>query len=342
MASLFSRLSARSRKESVGPDARSAASADDVAALYRLLLEREPESEAVVAEHILAGPSVLDVAHRLYHSGEAAQKRAFAVIAQMNQQRVSSTIEVDAAPEDLDQLLAHIRSVWSAYGKTEAYYSVLTDPQYLAERMSNEALEKFYSSGKDELRTLSAVFEGHGFDLDGISSVVELGCGVGRVGAALAARFSSYLGVDISMEHLALAQSRFNDLKLTNADFMHLIDFIEGDQRFDLFYSILVLQHNPPPIMNYLLNILFNRLNPGGFVYFQVPHFVYGYDFAVKDYLNGAGRKDEMEVHAFPERELSSLFAKHGIEVVAVVPDQCIGPLGLSNTYLGRKNVSMD
>ena len=342
MASLFSRLSARYRKESGEPGGRSAASPEDVAALYRLLLEREPESEAVVAEHILANPSVLDVAHRLYHSGEAAQKRAFAVIAQMNQQRVSSTIEVDAAPEDLDQLLAHIRSVWSAYGRTEAYYSVLTDPQYLAERMSDEAMDKFYSSGEDELRTLSSVFNEQGLDLEGISSVVELGCGVGRVGAALAARFPSYLGVDISAEHLALAQSRFNDLKLTDAKFIHLIDFVESDQRFDLLYSILVLQHNPPPIMNYLLDMLFSRLNPGGFVYFQAPHFVYGYEFAVKDYLNGAGRKDEMEVHAFPEKDLSALFARHGIEVVAVVPDQCIGPLGLSNTYLGRKSVSLD
>jgi hypothetical protein len=37
---------------------------------------------------------------------------------------------------------------------------------------------------------------------------------------------------------------------------------------FDFFYSVIVLQHNPPPVIVHMLKTVFAQLNPGGIGYF--------------------------------------------------------------------------
>src|SRR5271169_236009 len=39
----------------------------------------------------------------------------------------------------------------------------------------------------------------------------------------------------------------------------------------DLFFSIIVLQHNPPPVILGILDAAFAGLRPGGLAFFQVP-----------------------------------------------------------------------
>ena len=314
-----------------------AATAEDVKALYATLLGRQPESERAISDHLSGAPTVMDVLDRIYNSAEADSKRAHAVMAKINAQRVSNHIESDATSPDAALLLDHIHEVWSRYGRTEAYYSVLTVPDYLMEKMDTTRLEDFYASGDENVDNLQRVFSRNGMSIDFTSSVFELGCGVGRIGAALAKRFSSYIGVDISAEHLSIAERRFLDVGISNARLVHLNDFLVEHNAYDLFYSVIVLQHNPPPVIKYLLDASLGSLKSGGFIYFQIPVFVYNYTFSVKEYINGVGKKDEMELHAFPERELFSLFRKHDIEVIEVLPDQDIGPMGLSYTIFGRK-----
>jgi hypothetical protein len=42
-------------------------------------------------------------------------------------------------------------------------------------------------------------------------------------------------------------------------------------------FSVITLQHNPPPIMAWLLSQLLGCLNPGGVAYLQIPSYRSGY-----------------------------------------------------------------
>jgi hypothetical protein len=44
-----------------------------------------------------------------------------------------------------------------------------------------------------------------------------------------------------------------------------------------------------------------------------------------------------MEMHALPQKYVFELFQKHGVTPIEVMPSDCIGPIGFSFSFLGRK-----
>lgn len=88
---------------------------------------------------------------------------------------------------------------------------------------------------------------------------------------------------------------------------------------WDLWFSRLVLQHNPPPVMRHLLWLAFEGLRPGGLAVFQLPVHGRGYRFDIGEYL--AGGEGGMELHALPQAEVFALAAAAGLEVLEVRED---------------------
>ncbi len=58
------------------------------------------------------------------------------------------------------------------------------------------------------------------------------------------------------------------DLRLVNE-----VNKIEALPAFDCFVSIIVLQHNLPPVIAFLLRTMLGKLSAGGLAYFQVSTF---------------------------------------------------------------------
>ena len=56
----------------------------------------------------------------------------------------------------------------------------------------------------------------------------------------------------------------------------------------DLLYSVLVMQHNPPPVIAELLRAFLGRVNVGGFAFFQVPTYAENYEFTLDRYVRWA------------------------------------------------------
>ena len=78
---------------------------------------------------------------------------------------------------------------------------------------------------------------------------------------------------------------------------------------FDLFHSIITLQHNPPPLIAEILAAAFAGLNPGGDAFFQVPTYERGYRWDIKNYLSDLAPRGGMEMHVLPQ---SVIFAVGG------------------------------
>jgi SAM-dependent methyltransferase len=111
-----------------------------------------------------------------------------------------------------------------------------------------------------------------GLSISPDDTVLDIGCGVGRLTRALARCTIRVYGIDVSSEMLALA--RQHNAELTNVDWLH------GDGRglagvddesVDGCFSHVVFQHIPDPeiTLNYVRE-MGRVLRPGGWALFQV------------------------------------------------------------------------
>lgn len=313
------------------------ASLFDIEACYQTFLGRACESPATAASHLADAPSLWTLIRRFQASREARRQRIYAASRDIYQDQDASGVDLALEESQAEALTARVKAVWSRYGREEAFFSVLTNPRYLFRTLRDEDIEDFYATGEAEVERFLAICRRNGVQPRPDWSVMELGCGVARMGEAFARRFSSYAGVDISAGHLAIAQDRLRSRDVTNASFRLLADFLVRDDGYDLFYSVIVLQHNPPPIIHQLLDISLSKLNPGGYACFQLPCFLYDYEFETGRYLADEDRAATMEMHALPQRHVFELLARHGLQPIEVLPDDRIGSIGVSYSFLARK-----
>jgi SAM-dependent methyltransferase len=168
---------------------------------------------------------------------------------------------------------------------------------------------------------------------------LELGCGVGRVTGFLAKRFDHVIAFDISQGNLDLAREHLSESGIRNVDLVLLRDLadIEQNKNFDFFYSVIVLQHNPPPVIAKLLRIIMAKLNSGGGFLFQIPTHLKGYEFIVEKYLlshDPVGNGFEM--HALPMHNVLEIIQGAGGCLKEVLADNWTGIYG-SHTFFGVK-----
>ena len=245
-------------------------------------------------------------------------------------------VDIRASPENLKALFDTARRTWSKLGESEPFWSVMTDPAYRTAVLDKAAETHFFETGAEDVAAFTDACARNGIALKRDGRVVDFGCGVGRLGVHLARLFNGYLGVDISPAHLAEAGVRLATVT-AGAEFRLLDDFLAGDEACDCVFSVLVMQHNAPPVMAELLRVLIARLRPGGVGYVQIPHVLHGYSYSAEAHLADPLPVGEMEMHALPQAEVFRLLAEGGARPVEALADGRPGPAGLSTTYLFRK-----
>lgn len=315
---------------------------NDVIYAYRLLFGRDPESEAVVLHYATEVTDIRELRELFINSVEfqsSIEKSQAPRPPRPAFNGPAMDVELSPSPEKLASLFAKVSAQWHYLGETEPHWSVITNEGYFQENfhMNREA---FYASGESELKMFDATLARAGVSRSGLVRCVELGCGVGRVTGSLAARFDEVVAVDISAAHLHVAEEHLGSAGVANVSFVHLdsLDDIAGLGRFDVLYSRIVLQHNPPPVMVRLLGDLLAQLQPGGIAFFQVPTYKAGYHFRIDEYL-AHQNSTEMEMHYLPQAALLDLIVQQGCRVLEIREDDSIGlsVIAVSNTLLLQK-----
>jgi SAM-dependent methyltransferase len=250
-----------------------------------------------------------------------------------------ASIDVDLPESALVKMIAHVESTWEKLGLEEPHWSVLTHDQYLAAEIGkNEAA--FYETGRASADAMRAAAARCRIDLNALGSCLELGCGVGRVTIWLARVFRNVLAIDISAPHLDRARQAAQRMGCDNVDFQKVgrVDNFDSLPTFDSFFSVIVLQHNPPPVMKRILGTMLAKLNPNGVGYFQIPTHWLGYRFNAAEYLARIVAPTEMEMHVLPQAAIFALIEQHGCSTLEVREDDWTGnPNMVSNTFLVRK-----
>ena len=193
--------------------------------------------------------------------------------------------------------------------------------------------ERFYRTGDSAIHLLKMFEHRNKVNLSrGVC--FELGCGVGRLTRNLAANFDHVIAVDISPGNLAIAKKRFNQDGIKNVEFWLIKDFSDFDKLpdFDVFYSMIVLQHNTPPLQKAILSSVLPKCKSG--TLFQTATNLIEYRFVAEEYLT---YPDEgMEVHPLPQYSVNELLRSTGLKLHETLPDTFIGTYG-SNTFFASR-----
>ena len=304
---------------------------------YRLILGREPENDDVVTFQLEHAKSVADLRDAFLRSDEFAASRAAAPEPGAKKQSIAPRIEAITDAGVLQTIFDNTARVWEGLGKAEPHWSVLTAENYRADQF--KAHEKaFFDSGLHEVNEINSALKRNGLDWPATGACLEYGCGVGRVTWALASKFERVYGIDISAAHLAKAREHLSDLapgRTVELRQVSKIDDLDTLPDLDFFYSRIVLQHNPPPVIERILNRLMQALQPGGIGVFQVPTMIPSYEFSANEYLMTvkSGEIRGMEMHMLTQQRVFELVAAAGCRPVEVWADRAAMPYQ-SHTFL--------
>jgi SAM-dependent methyltransferase len=344
-------------------------SREDVINAYRFILGREPENEKVITQQQSAAADIAALRAQFLNSAEFLAKlpeqgsSTPATVTLTNLALPPQTVESTASAEQMTALLAHVGQTWSALGNSEPYWSVLTDNRFRRQyidgvsssllsylfRKKQPKIAEFYNTGHQEIGIIKAFLARCAPDFDPKSATcIEYGCGVGRVTWLLASLFQHVLACDISPAHLAKVKNIIEANSLNNVEpFQISADHLSPVIDVDFWFSHIVLQHNPPPLIAQILETAFRSLRPGGITLFQVTTYCKGYEFNVEKYLrtvlpNGASpasQNVQMEMHVLPQSTIFALAEVNNMSVLEVREDNSTGDMEryVSNFFVMRK-----
>lgn len=307
---------------------------DDIIWAYQLFLNRYPESEEIINLHLKNNISIRDLCKIFISSKEFQQKTGHNYF-----DYTSPPLDIDVIVDSASykKLLTRIQKSWEALGESEPHFSVLTKDKFKQNSIDKNKAE-FYESGISALHLLLASLRRNGIIIHDSDvrtmDILEIGCGVGRITYFLSKYFNSVEAVDISKPHLDLAKEYVTD---TNVVFKQIktLDDYTNLSACDIVFSVIVLQHSPPPIIAHVLSCMFKALRPGGVACFQLPTYAGNYRFRLEEYLENNYRGIEM--HCFPQRYVYEIADNHSCIPLEVSENGMTGKASLSNLFIFQK-----
>ncbi|HTW06709.1 MAG TPA: class I SAM-dependent methyltransferase [Acidimicrobiales bacterium] len=159
---------------------------------------------------------------------------------------------------------------WEFWAQTDPFYAVLTGPG-MAGGQWEQQRQDFFRSGAQEVEALVGEARSLGAP-QSWNAALDFGCGLGRVTAPLATHFDWVLGLDVSTSMVLRARRLHGQRKNVEFRCIRSIPELRGLSRFDLVWSILVLQHlDGAREVSDALAELFHLLSPGGLLVVEIP-----------------------------------------------------------------------
>jgi len=219
---------------------------------------------------------------------------------------------------DLYPVFAAHAVEWSIMGRTEAWWSVLTSWPRTA-TVSPALKEKFYASGVTDVDEVLTELEGLGRPRSSwkTRTVMDFGCGLGRIGFALAAHFQEVTCVDQSTYHLRTAAAEWTtrqkvsdakvNLVVSSPDLLAAI----GGKTFDFIHTQLVMQHMVSPLQTVYMAQFCDLLKPGGTTYIHIPTRTPRDSCDMEKSVKRGG----MQMHGTPAADLQRIIEARGCKV---------------------------
>ena len=319
-------------------------SREDVVAAYRLILGREPESDAVI-EHHRERPDLANLRAAMIGSDEFVRdfklmNDSIPYVPTAQVMPPQARIDLPDDPGTLSRMFAQTGETWRRLGEERPHHSVMGLEEFLPGTYEENAAF-FEETGEEDMILVDAALD-RLEDREAITRglCVEIGCGVCRIAIPMSRRFDRVLGVDSSPTHLARAREALDRHGVGNVE-LRRVSAVEDygtlpEAQFIL--SRFVLHHNPPPVQMAILRHAISRLASPGALMFQTVTHIDNYSFDADEYLSQP--RTHQETHAVPQRALFELFRDTGLSVVEVQRDDTAAaePWLRSFVYLVRRS----
>jgi SAM-dependent methyltransferase len=211
---------------------------------------------------------------------------------------------------------ANYKSFWDDKAATPAGAMAAVDGS------SDESVLR--ATGAYSARQVAAALE-----LGASDRVLELGCGVARIGRELASQVAFWQGVDISANMLGVARERlagFANIGLAALERTTLAPL--ADASFDKAYSVAVFIHMDKEDLFLYLRELRRVLKPGGRLYFDVWNLAHPigwkrFDYEVRQHVGAdpGQRKDVARNQFSTPQEIAIYLREAGFETVLMLDD---------------------
>jgi len=162
---------------------------------------------------------------------------------------------------------------WEEWGQRDPYFGVITNPRFRRGQMDAEAKREFLESGRVHADYVMRMVHTHITPEFRPRTILDFGCGVGRLVIPFAAQAEQVTGADVSPSMLAEAARNCAEHGVANARLVVSDDALTGlPGPFDLVHSFIVFQHIDPARGRDIFRRLLGTLASGGV---GALHFVY-------------------------------------------------------------------
>ena len=319
---------------------------EQVTLAYQLLLGRDPESADIVNNLCQTVHSISALRENFMRSAEFRQRMGEVLEKNQHVQLRHPfhlphiPVQSEISDEHMRAMFKRVKHEWEYLGETEPYWSTITQPQYHTDQFEGHR-DQFYQSGKYVVDIFMAAMRRSNINPNNIQKLLEVGCAVGRVTQHLAAQFPKVIASDISLPHINIAKAQLSNQNLNNVEFIHWEDprALYQLPSVDAILSVIVLQHNPPPLTRWILKNLLACLNPGGVAFIQIPTYRNGYLFEVERYLQSP-QPNTLEMHFLPQQDIFKVIEDADCVCLEIREDGMVGDesVMLSNTFLIQKH----
>ena len=313
---------------------------DDVLSAFKMLLGRGPKGERAIAAHLRC-TSIQQLRLTIMRSPEfheiLRRETAWALLPDdpaLSHGPIS--VQWHSSRAQLDACLKRVRDNWERLGIDNPFFSVLSEHRFLPNLFAQHETE-FWTSGERDARNLVALLAFHGLSQLATKICFELGSGVGRITLPLAQQFSKVVGFDVSRDHIKHASRQAAATNTATVAFQYCGDLsVPWRGRCDGFYSRLVLQHNPPPLMAEFIRRGLHTLKRGGIAVLQIPTYRAGYSFDIAHWLR-TPKKNNIEMHCLPQRAVFEIATRSSCSLMEVRTDNAAGTDYVSKVFVIQK-----
>ena len=158
---------------------------------------------------------------------------------------------------------------WDRFAAREPYFAAVSDPRFLRAHLTPEHEREFFASGEALVAWMLATIDAALVPQFAPMSMLEYGCGPGRLALALGARPGHVVAVDASDAMLAAARGQAERRRLSHIAFQRPDELFAAAPAFDLVVCYHVLQRLPRPEALALLRRLLAAVGPDGIGVFQ-------------------------------------------------------------------------
>jgi SAM-dependent methyltransferase len=164
-------------------------------------------------------------------------------------------------------------TAWEEWGRRDPYFGVITDPKFRSAGITENIKRDFFASGDFHVRGVLSTIRKH-IDPEFVPrTVLDFGCGVGRLLIPFAKIAENVVGLDVSPSMLQEAKRNCEEQQVHNVRLFESDDALSTlSGSFDLIHSCIVFQHIPVERGRALFAKLLQHLSAGGMGAIQLTY----------------------------------------------------------------------